>query len=258
MTISKRMLPAGLLAVTAWAQTAAPPGNPGAVEAGAQLFERHCESCHGKGGHEGRAPDLTSGHLASGARDEDLFRTISDGIPGSEMSAYAARLKPAEIRNIIAFVRSRSRAGEAPLTGDKARGEALFWGKGGCANCHAVGARGNLVGPDLSRIGRQRSVSYLRESLVNPGGDIVRGYEGLTVVTRDGKTIRGIERHRDDFSVVLQDFSGKIYSFERSSLRSVTADRSSLMPSYDGRFSPTEMNDLLAYLFTLGRTGEKP
>jgi hypothetical protein len=74
------------------------------------------------------------------------------------------------------------------------------------------------------------------------------------VILADGKTLRGLERALDDFSVVLQDFSGKVYSFDRKDVRSVTRDTQSLMPEFGSNLSSTELNDVLAYLAGLGRS----
>jgi cytochrome c oxidase cbb3-type subunit 3 len=234
----------------AWGWCIAGLAQTNAVEAGAGIFQKHCGSCHGKGGHGGRAPDLTRSSLTSGDRDEDLFRTISKGIEGTEMEAYGERLRAEDMRGVIAFIRDSGRD-HAPLAGDAANGKAIFWGKGGCGNCHAVGNLGNRIGPDLSRIGRRRGAEYLRESIVAPSADIVPDYGGVTVVLRDGKSVRGVERALDDFSAVLQDFSGKIYSFDRSGVRAVTRDAESLMPAYGKQLSETELNDVVVYLSTL-------
>lgn len=221
--------------------------DPKAAEAGFASFGRHCSSCHGPRAEGGRAPALPRGS----ATDADLFRIISTGIPGTEMGSYDKRLPADAIWRVVAFLRSSTRS-EAPIAGDAARGENLFWNKGSCGNCHAIQNRGSRVGPDLSRIGRQRSATYLRESLIAPSKDISQNYSGVTVVARDGKTIRGLEKAVDDFSVVLQDFTGQVRSFNRSDVRSVTRDTQSLMPEYGKVLSPAELDDLLKYLLTLG------
>ena len=237
-----------------WAQTANPfAGDSRAVAAGKVLFRVHCSSCHGRQAQGGNAPDLARGSFSVGDQDSDLFRTISEGVTGTEMASYS-RLGADNIWRLVTFVRSMSHS-EAPVAGDAARGDALFWGKGGCGNCHAVGNRGNRMGPDLSRVGQQLSLENLRESVVSPSSDIVPGYSGVTVVLRDGKTVRGIQKALDDFSVVLVDFSGKLYTYDRSDVRSVTRDTQSLMPEYGKALTSAELDDLLAYLFTLGRTG---
>ncbi len=239
-----------LAPLTAFSQVSNPfAANAKAADAGLGLFHIYCGSCHGKQAQGGRAPNLTRGSFHAGDTDADLFRVISEGIPGTEMSSYDERLGPENIWRIITFLRSSTR-NEAPVTGDAAHGEKLFWGKGACGNCHSIGTRGNSVGPDLSRIGRRRSASYLRSSIVDPSADIAPGYGSVTVVTRDAKTIRGIEKALDDFSVVLVDFTGRVYSFDRSDVRLVTRDTRSLMPDYDKTFTDAEMNDLLAFLMT--------
>ncbi len=246
-----------LCSIAAFAQTSQ-PSDPAA---GARLFRQQCSSCHGKGGHGGRAPDLTSGAFAGGDRDDELFRIISKGIPGTEMAPYEERFVEGDIPRIIAYLHSATRAvppDAPPVAGNLANGSTLFWGKGACGSCHAVDSRGNRVGPDLTRVGSRRSADYLRESLVDPSADILWGYNSATVVTRDGKTLHGIVRALDDFSVVLQDFSGKVYSFDRAALRSVSSDAKSLMPAYGAVFSPAELGDLLAYLSSLRKPAIQP
>ena len=241
----------GLLPVAS-AQTSNPLANePDVVDAGKGFFHLYCSACHGKEVQGGRGPDLTLGAFANGNADSDLFRVIMQGIRGTEMTAYGDRITKDNIWRMIAFVRSTSAGTSTPLKGDRAHGETLFWGKSGCGNCHAVGSRGNRMGPDLSRVGRQRSAAYLRASLVTPDQDLLRGYQTVTVVTRDGKTISGIEKALDEFSVQLMDLRGNYYSFDRNDVRSYKRDTKSLMPSYDKSLAPTELDDVLTYLQSL-------
>ncbi len=239
-----------LAAVPGFTQSSNPfAGDAKAAEAGRADFRRHCSSCHGRQAEGGRAPGLPRGT----ATDADLFRIISTGIPGTEMGSYDKRLSGDEIWRVVAFIRSTAHS-DTPIAGDATHGEELFWNKGACGNCHAVQNRGSRVGPDLSRIGRRRSAAYLRESLVAPSTDIPQNYSGVTVVARDGKSIRGLEKAIDDFSVVLQDFSGQVRSFNRSDVRSVSRDTQSLMPEYGKVLSPAELDNVLKYLSTLGAT----
>src|ERR1041384_1027569 len=108
----------------AFAQHQNPPAE--ASETGTAVFRRHCASCHGKGGEGGRAPSLT-GRLRAGDSDADVFRTISAGIPGTEMSSYDPRLGSEKISRIVSYLRSVKRS-EPPMAGDAARGAAVFWG----------------------------------------------------------------------------------------------------------------------------------
>ena len=246
----------GMVLTPGFAQTSNPFANdPKAAEAGRVVFHIYCAGCHGNRAQGGRGgPDLSRGTFSNGDQDADLFRVISNGVAGTEMAAYQERLGADGTWRVITFLRSTANKSEAKIAGDGAHGEALFWGKGACGNCHTVGRRGNLMGPDLTRIGRQRSLAYLRASLVAPDEEIVPGYQSVTVVTRDGKTLRGIQKSLDDFSVQFMDLQGKYYSFDRSEVQSVKRDTGSLMPPYGNVFSAAELNDVLAYMLSLRGT----
>jgi putative heme-binding domain-containing protein len=109
------------------------------------------------------------------------------------------------------------------------------------------------MGPDVTRVGRTRSLHYLRESVVSPNADLTAGYNTVTVVTRDGKKIVGVQRGFDNFSAQLMDAKENYYSFMKSDVTSVKREFRSLMPEGYGKvFSEPELNDLVAYLAGLG------
>jgi putative heme-binding domain-containing protein len=88
---------------------------------------------------------------------------------------------------------------------------------------------------------------------VNPDAGVPRDYNVVTVVTRDGKTIQGIERHYDTFAAQFLDLQNNFHSYLRSEVKEMARSRKSLMPAYEKMFSEAELNDLLAYLSGLGR-----
>jgi putative heme-binding domain-containing protein len=113
------------------------------------------------------------------------------------------------------------------------------------------GAKATAAG--VTGAGRQRSLTYLRESVIAPDADITPGYATITVVTRDGKKIAGLEKGFDNFSALLIDLSGQYYSFQKDEVTSMQREYRSLMPSTYGRlFSQRELEDLLAFLAGLG------
>lgn len=243
----------------AFGQDANPYANDrAAVDVGKGMFRIYCAACHGIHAQGGRGPDLSRGAYNSGDQDADLFRTISRGVPGTEMEAYGESLDKDNIWRIVTFIRSISRSGAAaPVSGDRARGEGLYRGKGNCGSCHMIDGHGGRFGPDLSRVGRQRSYEFLRTAVVDPNLDISERYRTLTVVTRDGRKITGIERGLDNFTAQLIDSEGTFYSFDKSDVRSIVREKRSVMPdNYGKRFSAAELDDLLAYLSSLRGEGK--
>ena len=63
------------------------------------------------------------------------------------------------IWEIVTYVRAlNAPAFESKVPGDAAAGDALFWGKAGCAG-HSIRGRGGFLGLDLSTIGLTRTVA---------------------------------------------------------------------------------------------------
>jgi len=159
----------------------------------------------------------------------------------------------------------RGTALDNPLPGDVAHGEAVFWGKGGCGSCHAIAGRGSVVGPDLGNIAAERKSTAISDALTKAehrvfgdGGVHLPGpppmeYESVRVVTKSGQTIDGVMRNQDAWSVQFMGLDSKLYSLDRSALRSVTIKSGGVMPTdYDKRLSADEFRDLMAFLTRQG------
>jgi putative heme-binding domain-containing protein len=251
MAVSALLVLAGALAV---AQSNPHAGDPKAAESGRGVFRIHCSPCHGIAGKGGRGPDLTRGVHAAGDADADLFRVISEGVPGTEMVDFS-KLEADAVWRLVTFIRSIGAPAATGPAGDAASGETLFWGRARCGQCHQVGGRGGRLGPELTRAGRSRSLAYLRESIVAPNADLSPGYATVRVTTREGREIVGVERGFDNFSVQLLDAAENLMSFFRSEIREARREQRSLMPEdYGRRLEPREIDDLTAYLAGLGRT----
>lgn len=233
-------------------------GNPEAVADGQKLFLQSCAPCHGSDGEGAQSqaegmhpPDLTRGQFKAGRTDGDIFRVISEGVRGTLMPSFKS-LGDEQIWRLVTFVRSLS-AVSVPITGDPAAGEALFWGSAGCGQCHGIGlqgeSRGGRLGPDLSHGSRRNDAARLKQSIVDPNADITPGYAIVTVVTRDGQTITGVERWLDNFSVRLIDRSGNERSFLRDEIKSVSRQFRSMMPGdYGKKLSPADLDNIIAYI----------
>jgi putative heme-binding domain-containing protein len=151
---------------------------------------------------------------------------------------------------VVAFVRSlTSPAIETHVPGDPAAGEALFWGKAGCGECHSVRGRGGKLGPDLTNAGATRPLAQLRQGILDPDAGGVSGYQSVSVVLRSGITLTGIARNRTNYSLELQEANGSLYLLSMPEIREIKLAKASPMPKdYGERLSKSELDNILAYL----------
>jgi putative heme-binding domain-containing protein len=151
-------------------------------------------------------------------------------------------------------VRSLSRRPpEAPLKGSATAGKQVFSGKGGCTMCHMVDGEGGRLGPDLSLIGETRSAQHLRTSVLKPNAQVFTYDRSIRAVTRDGKAITGRRLNEDTYSVQLLDSQERMVSLLKDEISSYEIASESSMPSYEGKLSEKELDDLVTYLASLQR-----
>jgi putative heme-binding domain-containing protein len=217
------------------------------MEKGQQVYRSNCAFCHGLTGLGGRGPNLATGIQKL---DEQIIEIVKNGIPGSTMPAFEG-FDADELNALVAFLRHLE--GSAPakekVNGNATNGRAVYQKKG-CGNCHLVGEQGSAYGPDLTRIGGARSLHYLEQSIVDPSEDIADRYDGVVVVTKDGKRISGIRVNEDTFSVQLRLPSQAYRSFLKDEVKEVIPQVKSLMPAYKS-LPRKDLDDLIAYLSTL-------
>jgi putative heme-binding domain-containing protein len=241
---------------------------PQQIDEGRKLYEANCGRCHGDTGSGIPNADLFK-QIRRATTDEDIAKLIQSGIPGTAMPPTP--LTTEQAMNTVAFLRSM--VGVAPAAagggaaarsdvgpaGDPARGKAIFAGKGGCAGCHMAEGAGGTSGPNLSSIGAARgrgafaqppNPAALQRSILEPNADIAIPYRRFQVVARNGALVEGRLLNQDTFSVQLVDGAGNLRSFLKSDLKEFGFLPSD-MPSYQGRFTPQELADVVSYLLTL-------
>jgi len=125
------------------------------AERGQALYTFYCAACHGPEGQgriRGNAPQLSNPDFLALASDEFLRVTISRGRRGTEMRGWAREvggpLNPADIKDIVAFLRTWQREVPRPPTppvgrGDPTRGRRLY--EAACATCHGREGQGELA-----------------------------------------------------------------------------------------------------------------
>ncbi len=246
-------------------------GRATAAQAGSELFGAICQICHGTAGEGNRdrgGSALNTTGLKHGDGDGDLFRVIKNGVTGTQMPSFAV-LSDQQVWQVVSFIRTLQPtapdvgANAAPITGDVAAGEALFFGQtASCSSCHEINGRGGVTGPDLSGAARLGAAA-LRQKIVAPNeparagrggrgnGGGRGGFPPSTAVarTRDGREIRGVRRNEDAFSVQLVDAKGQLHLLDKLQLASFTVEDRSLMPDdFAQRLSATDITNLVAFL----------
>lgn len=155
-----------------------PAPTPADLDAGKQIYFRKCVWCHGvEGAGDGPASDrlwprprnFNQGtfkirHTGSGElpTEEDLFLTVTHGLPGSAMPSWEGVLNDQQRHQVVAFVMKElvkdrdfqdteleefnviSYGKQIPMSEESIeRGKVVYNSKGKCVECHGAEGRGN-------------------------------------------------------------------------------------------------------------------
>lgn len=232
------------------------------LELGRQLFQNLCVTCHGFAGAGGDAPVLARAKLLRAPDDDALRALIAEGLPDRGMPRVR-RLTENELRGLVTYVRSLGSVPPAPAPGNAPNGQQIYL-RLGCAACHTINGQGGTIGPELTAIGRMRGAEYLRQSVVNPGAVLPRGtlpiparglseYLPVVIVPREGPPVKGLRLNEDSFTIQVRNNMNSIQSFRKSDLERIEKQPGkSQMPVYTAQLKAAELNDLVAYLCSLG------
>lgn len=155
--------------------TAAPAcAATGDAEKGKVIYIKRCDWCHGEYG-DGAGPasdrlnppprDFTSGNYKIKTsnfgeiipNDDDIFRMIRDGMPGTAMPGWGDLLSDEDIRDLVAYVKTFAGFDQPPSAqvdfGTQipsspesiAQGKKLFEQGDRCVECHGANAKGNAA-----------------------------------------------------------------------------------------------------------------
>jgi cytochrome c oxidase cbb3-type subunit 3 len=226
---------------------------------GQHIFASNCVGCHGLDGTGSqRAPNIVSNPQVQKLSAEEMFRIVSDGVPGTGMPSFKS-LGPPAIRSTVAYVRSlQGKNASARLPGDPKRGEAIFFGAAECGNCHMAGGRGGFIAPDLSTYGQTHSAEAIKTAITTPAArDHVQSL--VTAVTAAGERYEGIVRNEDNFSLQLQSADGGFHFLSKAELKSFERSQTLLMPSdYGTKLNAEQLNDVASFLLKLAQSSTPP
>ena len=233
------------LVLAATAFYAQPPNDRETIARGEKLYGSRCAVCHGKDLGGGEGPSLLRSRIVNGASDQRFFDVIRKGIPGTEMAPMP--LSDEQTRQIVVFVQSRAKPGHGPpVPGDAAAGRSVFL-NAGCLSCHIVEGKGGVIGPDLSSVAIRLSSAQIREALTHTR-PAPEGFRQVLVRTRDGRTVEGIVKNQDNFSIQMMNLHGDLLSLKRGEIVSLEFKTDLPLPNAVGKLSPDDLQNLLAFL----------
>ena len=236
-----------------------PPSTNDDAADGQRIFATTCAACHGLDARGSEhAPDIAGKRDAQQLTGEELLHIIQNGIPGTGMPAFRA-LNTAQVHSVIRYLRTLQGQGTATqLPGDPRRGKILFFGQAGCARCHMANGQGGFIASDLSSYGGARPAADIRNAITDPGKSLDSRSRPVHVVTTSGMKQSGLVRNEDNFSLQLIGLDGTFQLFQKSELRSIEYQPDSLMPAdYASRLSSFDLDDLVNYVVSVGRTDKK-
>jgi len=126
------------------------------------LYNTNCRACHGANGQNGPAIDLRNPEYEALIDDATLRKTIANGMPGTQMPAWAqsagGMLTDAQVDALVAGMRKEwgqpaafqgatppPYAAAASEKGDAQNGQKLYQAQ--CASCHQGPARQQVTSP---------------------------------------------------------------------------------------------------------------
>ena len=168
----------------------------------------------------------------------------------AEMQSLSTKLKAEDPSSLVEAARER---------GSAVRGAILFpQQKYGCANCHLSGGK-NVLGPDLTRLGKETTDVSLVESMLYPSRTIRKGFELSTVITHAGRNYSGRIVEQTDDKIVLRDTSPerRLVTLSRKSIDQISPSTKSSMPDglVDLLSDRQQFLDLLRYMMELKAAG---
>jgi putative heme-binding domain-containing protein len=142
--------------------------------------------------------------------------------------------------------------GMARNKGTVKRGREVFFAKKtGCIGCHRMDHEGGTIGPDLSRIGRVRSIRDLLESILYPSSTIVPAYRPYIIATKDGRQTQGIIVRETSEAVFLRTSDLAEIRIPVKRIEEMRQSDVSIMPQgLEKTMTQQELGDLLAFLMS--------
>lgn len=184
-------------------------------------------------------------------------RTLTDRLRASpardarnRLAALVKNLPPADVQ--LQKLIEAKRAEFKPQQASATRGAEVF--TKACVACHQLAGQGALVGPQLDGIGG-RGLERLLEDILDPNRNVDKAFRTTVFVLKDGETVSGLARREEGGAFIYALANGQEARVPKADVKERRETETSLMPAnFHEALTPTELNDLLAFL--LGKMGK--
>ncbi|HZE97143.1 MAG TPA: PVC-type heme-binding CxxCH protein [Planctomycetota bacterium] len=152
----------------------------------------------------------------------------------------------------------RALGAEALGQGDPANGEKVFRGTlTNCFSCHAIGAAGGRVGPDLSAVGTALPIDMVIESVLWPNRQVKEGFNTTAVITKNDVIYQGFHASEDKQTLILRDPArDELIRVPIADIRARKEIGSVMPEGLANGLTRAELRDLIAFLAALGKPGD--
>jgi len=177
-----------------------------------------------------------------------VWSCIVAGSAGGAEAPLAERLAAESAAELAKAARER---------GDAGRGAVLFFQPFlSCAKCHDGDAQ---LGPDIAKAGRDATPEYLVESVLAPSKVVKKGFETITVTTKDERTLAGllVAETPDTLTLVDPSANGKRVTIPKADIETRAVGKKSMMPEglLNALSDRQQFLDLTKYLIEVAEGG---
>ncbi|MEO8615756.1 MAG: PVC-type heme-binding CxxCH protein [Luteolibacter sp.] len=133
------------------------------------------------------------------------------------------------------------------LKGDTARGKLAA---SRCVMCHKLDNAGPDYGPDLKGFGSRQPPEVIAKAIIDPSADIAHGYDGTTILLKNGKQIDG-RVLADGNPIVMRSTGGFTQKVPKDQVgERKNLDRSLMLGADQLALAPQDVADIIEWLKT--------
>lgn len=203
------------------------------------------------------------------------YRTWSSGPPANQRSAVGAptNSEPTALAPIATSTSAEDEAGSATAVpaydpqfvaslvvgageqGAAERGIAVFAAAtSACLSCHKIGNHGGSVGPELTKIGRERTPQQIVESVFWPKREVKPEFTVVSVLMSNGRAVRGYQVPSDAQSLSLKDpATGETVTLSRDEVDDQIVSGTLMPEGLTVAMSRQQQLDVIRFLTSLGQ-----